>query len=168
MLQGIILTLTLLSANTPEEAILDTWSAIQDGSPHILLSTLTPACSENVLQICSEYLGSMKTLTPLELGELFASFRLEAAPNEIEFWNSTAVLEMVISSPGHHQTINRSTITVDSIHLSENKAMAFVTISMPREERAELELPLTSSSLGWQTGGLESIVESILDSTIGN
>lgn len=162
MLQGIILTLTLLSANTPEEAIMDTWSAIQDGSPHILLSTLTQACSENVLQICNDYLDAMKTLTPLELGELFASFRLEAAPNEIEFWNSTAVLEMLISSPGHHHTINRSTITVDSIHLSESKAIAFVTISMPQEERAILELPLTDSPLGWQTGGLESIVETIL------
>ncbi len=168
MLQGIILTLTLLSANTPEEAILDTWSAIQDGSPHILLSTLTPACSENVLQICNEYLGEMKTLTPLELGELFASFRLEAAPNEIEFWNSTAVLEILISSPEHHHTINRSTMTIDSIHSSQSTARAFVTINLPYDFITTLDIPLTASPMGWQTGGLESIVETILDSAIGN
>lgn len=163
MLQGIILTLTLLGANTPEEAILDTWSAVQDGSLDTFLSTLTPACSENLLQICNEYLDAMKTLTPLELGELFASFRLEAAPNEIEFWNSAAVLEMLISSPGHHQTLNGSTITIDSIHSSESTARAFVTVNMPCDERTTLEIPLTASPLGWQTGGLESIVENILD-----
>lgn len=164
MLQGIILTLTLLCANTPEEAILDTWSAIQDGSPQIFLSTLTQACSDSILQICSKYLDTMRTLTQIELGELFASFRLEAAPDEIEFWNSTAVLEMLISSPGHHQTINRSTITVDSIHTSQNKAIAFVTINMPCDERTTLELPLSASPLGWQTGGLESYAEILLDS----
>ena len=163
MLQGIILTLTLLSANTPQEAILDTWSAIQDGSPHTFLGTLTPSCSESILQICSEYLETMKTLTPIELGELFASFRLEAAPNEIEFWNCTAVLEMLISSPQHHQTINGSTMTIDSIQTAENKAIAFVTINMPSDQQTTFELPLSSSPLGWQTGGLESIAETILD-----
>ncbi len=168
MLQGIILILALLSADTPEEAILDTWSAIQDGSPSIFLNTLTPTCSENILRICSEYLETMKILTPTELGELFASFRLEAAPNEIEFWNSTAVLEMLISSPGHHQTINRSTMTIDSIQSAESTARAFVTINMPDNERTTLELPLTASPLGWHTAGLESIAETILDNTISN
>lgn len=168
MLRGIILVMALLSANTPEEAILDTWSAIQDGSPRTFLSTLTPTCSESILQICDEYLETMKTLTMAELGELFASFRLEAAPNEIEFWNSTAVLEMLISSPGHHQTINRSTMTIDSIRSAESTARAFVTINMPNNERATFELPLTASPLGWYTSGLESIAETILDGTISN
>jgi len=168
MLRGIILILALLSANTPEEAILDTWSAIQDGSPTILLNTLTPACSENILQICSEYLETMKTLTPTELGELFASFRLEAAPNEIEFWDSTTILEMLISSPGHHQTISRSTMTIDRIQSTENTAQAFVTINMPNNERTTFELSLTASHLGWHTAGLESIAKMILDSTISN
>lgn len=163
MLQGIILTLTLLSANTPEQALLETWNAIQDGSPHTFLSTLTPSCSDGILLICSEYLDTMKTLTPIELGELFASFRLEAAPNEIEFWNSTAILEMLISSPEHHQTINRCTMTIDSIQTTDNKAIAFVTINMPSDELTTLELPLSASPLGWQTGGLESIAETILD-----
>lgn len=163
MLQGIILTLTLLSANTPEQAILDTWSAIQDGSPHTFLGTLTTDCSENIQLICSDYLEAMKTLTPMQLGELFASFRLEAAPNEIEFWNSIAVLEMLISSPEHHQTINRSTMTIDSIQTADGTARAFVTINMPCNERTILELTLTSSPLGWQTEGLESIAETILD-----
>ncbi|MEN8209037.1 MAG: hypothetical protein ABFR50_07275 [Candidatus Fermentibacteria bacterium] len=166
MLTGTILTIALLSANTPEQAILDSWNAIQDGSPNTFLSTLTPICSENILQICGEYLDTMKTLTPQELGELFASFRLEAAPNEIEFWNSTAVLEMLISSPEHHQIINRSTMTIDSIHSSENTALAFVTITMPGDERTGLEIPLSPSPLGWYTSGLESIAETILD--IGN
>ncbi|NOQ22492.1 MAG: hypothetical protein GQ565_07565 [Candidatus Aegiribacteria sp.] len=168
MLRGIILILTLLGADTPEEAILDTWDAIQDGSPRTFLSTLSPTCSANILQICSEYLETMKTLTPPELGELFASFRLEAAPNEIEFWDSTAVLEMLISSPGHHQTINRSTITIDSIQSAESTARAFVTINMPDDERTTLVLPVTASTLGWHTAELESIAGTILDSTISN
>ncbi len=168
MLRGIILILALLSANTPEEAILDTWSAIQDGSPSTFLSTLSPACSENIHQICCEYLETMKTLTPAELGELFASFRLEAAPNEIDFWNGTAVLEMLISSPGHYQTINNSSIAIDSIQSAESTAMAFITINMPNNESATLELPLTASPLGWHTAGLESIAETILNSTINN
>lgn len=168
MLRGIILILALLSANSPEEAILDTWNAIQDGSPTIFLNSLTTTSSANILQVCSEYLETMKTLSPAELGELFASFRLEAAPNEIEFWNSTAVLEMLISSPGHHQTINRSTMTIDSIQSSESTARAFLTINMPNNEQATLELPVTASPLGWHTAGLESIAETILDSFISN
>ncbi len=166
MLRGIILLLALLNANSPQEAILDTWSAIQDGSPQLFLSTLTPACSENILQICIEYLDTMKTLTPLELGELFAYFRLEAAPNEIQFWNGTAVLEMLISSPQHHQTINGSTMTIDSIATSDTTARAFLTISMPRDFQASLEIPLSASPLGWQTEGLESIAETILNTAI--
>jgi len=163
MLQGIILTLTLFSANTPEQAILDTWSAIQDGSPQLFLSTLTPECSENIQRICSDYLEAMKTLTSTQLGELFASFRLEAAPGEIEFWNSTAVLEMLISSPEHHQTINTSTMTIDSIQTAQNTARAFVTINNPHDEPITFELTLTASPLGWQTEGLESIAETIMD-----
>ncbi len=168
MLRGIILILALLSANSPEEAILDTWNAIQDGSPDIFLNTLTPTCSSSILQICGEYLETMKTLTPTELGELFASFRLEAAPNEIEFWNSTAILEMLISSPEHHQTINRSTMTIDSMQSDESTARAFITINLPCNDQVTLELSVTASPLGWHTAGLESIAETLLDRTINN
>ena len=168
MLRGIILILALLSSNTPEEAIQDTWDALQDGSPDIFLSTLTPACSANILQLCSEYLDTMKTLSHEELGELFASFRLEAAPNEIEFWNTTAVLEMIISAPGQYQIINNSTMTIDSIHEGDNTAKAFVTISMPGNQSVSLELPMTPSPPGWRTGGLESIAETILENSIIN
>lgn len=168
MLRGIILLLALLSANTPEDAILDTWSAVQGGCPRTFLSTLTTSCSENIHQICSDFLETMKTLAPLQLAELFASFRLEAAPNEIELWDSTAVLEMLISSPEHHQIINRSTITIDSILTAEDTARAFVTINMPNNQRATLELPLSASPLGWYTAGLESVAEAILSSAIVN
>jgi len=168
MLRGIILILSLLSANSPEEAVQDTWSAFQDGSPNSLLSTLTPTCSANILQLCSQYLDIMKTLSHEELGELFASFRLEAAPNEIEFWNSSAVLEMIISSPGQYQIISNSTMTIDSIHEGDSTAKAFVTISMPDNQSVSLELQMTASPMGWHTGGLESIAQTILESTIGN
>lgn len=168
MLRGIILILSLLSAHSPEEAIQETWNSLQDGSPDTFLSTLTPTCSANILQLCSEYLDTMKTLSCEELGELFASFRLEAAPNEIEFWNNIAVLEMIISSPGQHQIINNSTMTIDSIQPADGTAKAFVTISMPHNQSASLELPVTTSPLGWHTGGLESIAETILVNTISN
>jgi hypothetical protein len=168
MLRGIILILVFLSANTPEQAIQDTWDALQDGSPDSFLSTLTPTCSANILQLCSEYLDKMKTLSSVDLGELFASFRLEAAPNEIQFWNSTAVLEMIISSPGQYQIISNCTITIDSIHATDSTAEAFVTISIPDNQSASLELPITASPLGWHTGGLESIAQTILKNTIGN
>jgi len=163
MLWGIILIMALQSANTPEEAILDTWNAIQDGSPQTFLRTLTPTCSENILELCSDYLEVMKTLSPTELGELFASFRLEAAPNEIEFWNSTAVLEMLISSPAHHQTINGCTMTIDSIDSADSTARVFVSVQMPCDQIATFELPVTASPFGWCTSGLEVIADTILD-----
>lgn len=168
MLQGIILILALLSGNSAEDAILDSWNAIQDGSPDSFLATLTPTCSGNILQLCSEYLDSMKTLSCEELGELFAFFRLEAAPNEIEFWDTTAVLEMIISSPKHHQIINNSTMTIDSIHTTEDTAEAFITISIPDNQSVNLELPMTASPLGWHIGGLESVTEIILENTLVN
>ncbi|MCD4776900.1 MAG: hypothetical protein K8S15_12725 [Candidatus Aegiribacteria sp.] len=167
MLRGIILILSLLSAHSPEEAIQDTWNSLQDGSPDSFLCTLTPACSANILRLCSEYLDLMKTLSNEELGELFASFRLEAAPNEIEFWNNTAVLEMIISSPGQHQIINNSTITIDSIHAADGTAEVFVTINMPNNQSASLELPVTASPPGWHTAGLEDLTEILLENTIG-
>ncbi len=168
MFRGIILILSLLSANSPEEAILNTWSAIQDGSPDIFLSTLTPACSNNITQICNDCLDKMKTLSHIELGEFFASFRLEAAPNEIEFWNSNAVLEMLLSSPGQHQKLKNTTITVDSIHQNENTAKVCITLTTQNSSTTTLEFPAEASPGGWRTAGLESITETLLNTAIDN
>jgi len=168
MLRGIILILALLNAPSPEEAIQETWTALQDGSPSTFLATLTNTCSDNILQMCQEYLNTMQTMTNEELGELFASLRLEAAPNEIEFWNSTAVLEMIISSPGQQWILANSSVTIDSIQTAQTTAKAYIAITIPGLEPTSIELPLVASPLGWHTAGLEDITEILLENTISN
>ena len=167
LLRGIILTLTLFGADSPEEAILDTWNAIQDGSPSAFLTTLSPDCSCNISQICDDYLAEMQTLSPTELGEIFATFRLEAAPNEIEFWSSNAVLEMLLSSPSQRQKLENTTITVDSILEGESTLKVCITVTIQNSD-TELELPAVSSPLGWHTAGLEPLAETLLNSVISN
>jgi len=167
LLRGIILTLTLLGADSPEEAIMDTWNAIQNGSPAAFLATLSPDCSSNITQVCDDYLEEMRTLSPAELGELFASFRIEAAPNEIEFWNSNAVLEMLLSSPSQRQKLENTTITVDSMHEGDSTSKVCITVTIQNSTTA-LELPAVSSPLGWHTAGLETIVETLLNTAISN
>jgi hypothetical protein len=166
MLNGTILIMALLTANSPEEAIQDTWNAIQDGSPALFMSTLTPLCSQNISEICDEYLETLRTLSHEELGEVFASFRLEAAPGEIAFWDGTAVLEMLLSSPGQHQTVNASTISIDSVHIADSTAKVCLTLTIPGKSPLIMELPTAASPLGWHTSGLESITQTLLNTAI--
>ena len=167
MFWGIILVVFLQNSVTPEEAIQSTWISLRDASPDAFLSTLTPACSDNILLLCSQSLDTMRTLSNEELGELFASLRLEAAPDEIYIWDSMAVLEMLISSPGHNHVVVNSTMLIDSILTADSAATAFVTITTPGYEPLCIRLKLSASPAGWSTGGLESITKTILSNTTG-
>lgn len=165
LLRGIILITALLSGNTPREAVENTWEAVQEGSPRAFLGSLTPGCSSGILSACEEHLETLQNLSHSELGEVFASVRLEAAPDEVEYWDGMAVLEMMMSSPSHHSILNSSRMTVDSVITSENTATAHVSVTLPDIRTIILELPLTSSPLGWRTGGLLPLVESVLEHT---
>ena len=90
MIRGIVLVLAVLS--TPEEALRSTWSTVQDGSPRDFLYSLTSDCAERILDTCGDYLEVIRSMDRPELGQLFASMRLEAAPDEVEYWDETAVL----------------------------------------------------------------------------
>lgn len=166
MLRGVILALALLGADTPEGAVRSTWNAAVEGSPRSFLNSLCPRSSEKVLDVCFEYLGHMRNLDRLRLGELFATLRLEAAPAEVEHWDSIAVLEMMISSPGHHHLLNSGDMSVDSVRLVNGAARVSITVALPGFDPLSLHLPVSNTPSGWRTGGLEEIIERILKTTV--
>lgn len=166
LLRGVFLIAALLSGNTPREAVQDTWETVQEGSPRAFLGTLTPQCSGEILSACREYLETLRTMDHSELGEVFASVRLEAAPDEVEYWDGMAVLEMMMSSPSHHSILSSSLMTVDSVAAAESTATAYVTLTLPGNRSRALELPLRASPLGWTTGGLLPLAESVLEHTV--
>lgn len=166
LLRGIILITALLSGNTPREAVENTWEAVREGSPRSFLGSLTPGCSSEILSACEEHLELLRTMNHSELGEVFASVRLEAAPDEVEHWDGMAVLEMIMSSPSHHSILNSSRMTVDSLITAESTATAYVSITLPGNRTRTLDFPLSASPLGWKTGGLLPILESVLEHSV--
>jgi hypothetical protein len=162
LLRGILLLLSTIASDTPGGVAEAAWNAIQEGSPQDFLGTLTFETSDSVLDVCETYLEKLKTLDHEQLGEIFASVRLEAAPNEIEYWDGMAVLEMVMSSPKHHSMLQESQMTVDSVHSRDSSATVYVTVSIPGVTTQQLELPAEASPLGWRMGAMAPIVDSAL------
>jgi len=163
---GIVLASALSFSDTPAEAIESTWAAVQDGSPNAFLQSLEPATADSILEECREYLGVMRGMGTDELGELFASIRLEAAPGELEHWNENAVLEMAMSSPSQHRMLDSSTMNIDSIAAGESSATARVTLNLQGHGTTGLELSLSSTPLGWRVGGIAHLTEAVLNSII--
>ncbi|MBN2586101.1 MAG: hypothetical protein JXA64_06840 [Candidatus Fermentibacteraceae bacterium] len=163
MLRGIVLFLALVSGDTPQEAVENTWAALRDGSPRDFLGSLTDETSSAILDTCREYLDTLRTLTGDDLGEIFASVRLEAAPDEVHHWDAMAVLEMVISSPGHHSLLNDTEISIDSVDTRDGVAVVYLTVMPPDGSPEEIIIMAASSPLGWRTGGLEPLAESALE-----
>ena len=161
-LRGILLLLSAVSTNTPGGAAEAAWRAIQEGSPRDFLGTLTFETSNSVMEICENYLEKLQTYDHEQLGEIFASVRLEAAPDEIAYWDGMAVLEMVMSSPEHHSMLQESQMTVDSVESGDSSATVFVTVTMPGMNDHQLELPAEASPLGWRMGAMGPIVDSAL------
>jgi hypothetical protein len=166
MLRGTVLFLALISGNTPQEAVEHTWAALQDGSPRDFLGSLTDETSSAILDTCQEYLGILRSLTSEELGEIFASVRLEAAPDELEHWDSISVLEMVMSSPQHHTLLNDTEIAIDSVDTRDSVAVVYLTVSPPEGIPEAIIIYTAASPFGWRTGGLEPLAETALERTV--
>lgn len=164
MIRGIVLILAMLS--TPEEAVLSTWSTVQDGSPEDFLYSLTSECSCRILQTCGDYLDRIRNMDQEELGHLFASLRLEAAPDEVDFWDETTVLEMLMSSPDNRYMLTESALVIDSITGGDSLAKAHVTIELGNSDSLSFQVHLVNSPLGWRISGLEPLVEHLLESII--
>jgi len=168
MLRGIILLAAMLSGGTPGDAVTDTWSAVQDGSPREFLASLTDETCEAVIGVCEEYLQVLNGMTSEELGRVFASLRLEAAPNEVRHWDPMAVLEMVMSSPENHSIISRTSLRIDSVIPRDDAAIVHLTLGLPDGDSVSFPLYAAESPLGWRTGGVEPLVDRALESALGN
>lgn len=164
MIRGIVLVLAVLS--TPEEALRSTWSTVQDGSPRDFLYSLTSDCAERILDTCGDYLEVIRSMDRPELGHLFASLRLEAAPDEVEYWDETAVLEMLMSSPDNRYMLRETTLTIDSITGGDSLAKAYLTLELNNSDSVSLQVHLINSALGWRTSGLQPLIEHLLGSSI--
>ncbi|OPL18624.1 MAG: hypothetical protein AVO35_04640 [Candidatus Aegiribacteria sp. MLS_C] len=166
MVRGTLLLLALLSGGTPREALENTWAAVQEGSPRIFLGSLTPETSSSILDSCSVYLDLLRSYSRERLGEIFASLRIEAAPDEVLRWDSLAVLEMIMSSPGHHALVNDTDVLVDSVRTIDSMAVVHVTVVLPDGSREPVVFHTALSPLGWRTGGLEPLMGEILEAVL--
>jgi len=156
----------LLGAETPDSAIMATWQAVMDGSPSGFLATLHPDCSAEILQLCQRYLDMLRKMSPQELGEVFALHRLEAAPDEVELWDSSAVLEMFISSPAQLRTLESSNLLIDSLQEEDSISTVFLSLSLPDGIVRQLEVEVVSTPLGQRVSGLEPYFEELLRSSL--
>ncbi|MBD3278183.1 MAG: hypothetical protein GF388_07785 [Candidatus Aegiribacteria sp.] len=164
MIRGIVLILAMMA--TPEEAVRSTWSTVQDGSPRDFLYSLTSDCADRILDSCGDYLNIIRSMDRSELGHLFASLRLEAAPDEVEYWDETAVLEMLMSSPDNRYMLRESTLTIDSITGGDSLAKAYLTLELNNSHSVRFQVHLINSPLGWRTSGLQPLVEQLLEASI--
>ena len=153
-------------STTPDSAVLNTWNALLNGSPQEFLTTLESGCAEQIMQECTEYLHLMQTMPYVELGTIFAEMRLEAAPGEIEFWDNTTVLEMILSAPEHAYILDKSILLIDSLQSRNSTGIVFITLDISGIGNTLLEIPVVSKTAGWQVTGIDPIVSSVLESVI--
>ncbi len=153
-----------MNSTTPESAVLNTWNAVLNGSPQEFLATLENGCASQIMQECSEYLHLMQTMSYAELGMTFAKLRLEAAPGEIEYWDNTAVLEMILSAPEQAYILEKSFLLIDSLQSGDNTGIVFITLDISGIGNTLLEIPVVSTTAGWQVTGIDPIVSSVLES----
>ena len=149
---------------TPDSAVLNTWNAVLNGSPQEFLETLESGCAEQIMQECTEYLHLMQTMSYEELGMIFAEMRLEAAPGEIEYWDNTAVLEMILSAPEQAYILDKSILLIDSLQSGASTGIVFISLDLDGIGNTLLEIPVVSTTAGWQVTGIDPIVSSVLES----
>lgn len=175
MTRGVVISLIFVLATgagaemygtTPDSAVLNTWNAVLNGSPQEFLATLESDCAEQIMQECTEYLQLMQTMSFEELGMTFAEMRLEAAPGEIELWDNTAVLEMILSAPEQAYILEKSILLIDSLQSGNSTGIVFITLDISGIGNTLLEIPVVSTTAGWQVTGIDPIVSSVLESII--
>ena len=153
-------------STTPDSAVLNTWNALLNGSPQEFLATLESGCSAQIMQECTEYLHLMQTMSYEELGMVFAELRLEAAPGEMEYWDNTAVLEMILSAPEQAYILEKSILLIDSLQSGNSTGIVFITLDISGIGNTSLEIPVISIAAGWQVTGIDPIVSTVLESII--
>jgi hypothetical protein len=151
---------------TPDSAVLNTWNAVLNGSPQEFLMTLESDCAAQIMQECTEYLHLMQTMSYEELGMTFAELRLEAAPGEIEFWDNTAVLEMILSAPEQVYILENSILLIDGLQCDNSTGIVCISLEINGIGNVSLEIPVISTTAGWQVTGIDPIVSSVLESVI--
>ena len=175
MTRGVVIPLLFVLAigsgaemysTTPDSAVLNTWNAVLNGSPQEFLVTLESGCAAQIMQECTDYLHLMQTMSLEELGITFAEMRLEAAPGEIEYWDNTAVLEMILSAPEQAYILEKSILLIDSLQSGNNTGIVFITLDISGIGNILLEIPVVSTSAGWQVTGIDPIVSSVLESIL--
>ena len=175
MTRGIVIPLLLLLATgagaqihstTPDSAVLNTWNSVLNGSPQEFLMTLESGCASQIMQECTDYLQLMQTMSYEELGMIFAKLRLEAAPGEIEYWDNTAVLEMILSAPEQAYILEKSILLIDSLQSGASTGIAYVSLDISGIGNTIMEIPVISTTAGWQVTGIDPIVSSVLESII--
>lgn len=166
IVRGTLLLMALLSGGSPREAVENTWAAIQEGSPRVFLNSLTPDTESAILDSCSAYLDSLRSYSRERLGEIFASVRIEAAPDEVHNWDSLALLELIMSSPEHHSLVNDTGVEVDSVMTGESIAVVHATVTLPDGSAECVIIYAALSPLGWRTGGLEPLMGTILEAVL--
>ena len=153
-----------MHSTAPDSAVHNTWNAVLIGSPQEFLATLEGGCSARLLMICDDYLRIMLTMSFEELGMTFARMRLEAAPSEIEYWDNIAVLEMILSAPSQVFILEQSIMVIDSLQIEDSTCIAFVSLEGSGIGNALLEIPVVSTTAGWQVTGIDPILSNILES----
>ncbi|MCD4848624.1 MAG: hypothetical protein K8R76_10595 [Candidatus Aegiribacteria sp.] len=175
MTRGVVIPLLFMLAtgaaaqmhgSAPDSAVLNTWNAVLNGSPQEFLITLESGCAEQIMQECTEYLHLMQTMSYENLGMIFAELRLEAAPGEIEFWDNTAVLEMILSAPGQVYILEKSILEIDGLQCDNSTGIVFISLDISGIGNVSLEIPVISTTAGWQVTGIDPIVSSVLESII--
>lgn len=155
-----------MNGTTPDSAVLNTWNAVLNGSPQEFLATLESGCASQIMQECTEYLHLMQTMSFEELGMTFAGLRLEAAPGEIEYWDNIAVLEMILSAPEQAYILDKSILLIDSLQSGDGTCIVFISLEISGVGNTLLEIPVVSTTAGWQVTGIDPIVSSVLESII--
>ncbi len=107
----LLLTILLLILSSPapgqdpaEEITAAFLDAIADGNAWTVLELVTDDSRAKAIEAADSLHAILMTMTTRELGEFFSGLGLEAAPDEIEHWESTDFFEILLISSGFDST----------------------------------------------------------------
>ncbi len=105
------LTILLLILSSPapgqdpaEEITAAFLDAIADGNAWTVLELVTDDSRAEAIEAADSLQTILMTMTPRELGEFISGLGLEAAPDEIVYWESTDFFEILLISSGFDST----------------------------------------------------------------
>jgi len=151
------------AAGPAVSALMDTWEAAGSGSSEDFLASLAPETSEGLLLMCGDYLDILRSLPDAELFLLFAAMRIDAAPGEVDVWDSRSVLELLLTAPSHAYLLENSIIVIDSLQEGESLSRVYFTLRDPYGHRTALDLPIVREGGLWRVSGIDTLMTSLIE-----